>query len=171
MESPSGFKKIYAHFPHDLQAVSKLADIPSMPPAVVSNLGFFARHGLNDVAMIAFDYRRNTINLYFTRLSDECRGPQNILSMLRETGLPDPDERMLEFARGAFRVNVTLGWDSSRIVRFCFAPPAGPRRGPVDTSRARRAGNPEVRKERPVYLPGRSGEPPGCQMDARWRMP
>ncbi|WP_328436296.1 aromatic prenyltransferase [Streptomyces sp. NBC_00457] len=126
-----GFKKIYAHFPHDLQAVSKLADIPSMPPAVAGNLGFFARHGLNDVAMIAFDYRRNTINLYFTRLSDECRGPQNILSMLRETGLPDPDERMLEFARGAFRVNVTLGWDSSRIVRFCFAPP--PARG-VDPS-------------------------------------
>jgi hypothetical protein len=118
-----GFKKIYAHFPHDLQAVSKLAELPSMPPAVADNLGFFARHGLNDVAMIAFDYRRKTINLYFTRLSDESRSAKNILSMLREIGLPDPSEQMLEFARKSFRVNVTLSWDSSKIVRYCFAPP------------------------------------------------
>lgn len=118
-----GFKKIYAHFPHDLQPVSKLAELPSMPPAVAGNLDFFARHGLNDVAMMAFDYRRKSINLYFTRLSDETREPKNILSMLRETGLEEPKEQMLEFAQQAFRVNVTLSWDSPKVVRFCFAPP------------------------------------------------
>lgn len=118
-----GFKKIYAHFPHDLQPVAKLAGLPSIPPAVAGNLDFFARHGLNDVAMMAFDYRRKSVNLYFTRLSDETREPENILSMLREVGLPEPDAHMLEFARKSFRVNVTLNWDSPKIVRFCFAPP------------------------------------------------
>ncbi|UXX98161.1 aromatic prenyltransferase (plasmid) [Streptomyces sp. AD2-2] len=61
----SGFKKIYAHFPRDLQKVTTLAALPSMPPAVTANLGLFARHGLDEVAMTGIDYRSRTVSLYF----------------------------------------------------------------------------------------------------------
>ncbi len=115
-----GFKKIYAHFPQHRQEVPKLADIPSMPPAVAGNADFFARHGLHDVAMIAIDYGRRTMNLYFHR-PPEPLDQKTVLSMTREPGLAEPSERALEFAERAFRVNVTLSWDSAEIVRIALA--------------------------------------------------
>ncbi|MGX1915719.1 aromatic prenyltransferase [Streptomyces phaeochromogenes] len=114
-----GFSKIYVHFPRDVQGVSKLADIPSMPGAVAENADFFARHGLDDVAMIAIDYQHRTMNLYFpmpTGLEQKA-----IVSMLRDLGLPEPEEQLLESARKTFRVYFTLGWDSSKIERVSFA--------------------------------------------------
>ncbi len=119
-----GFKKIYSLFPpDDMQELSKLADIPSMPRGLAENAGFFARHGLHDVAMTSIDYQRRTVNLYFSNLSAECVEQKTILSMLREIGLPEPNKQMLEFVKKSLRIYVTLGWDSSKIERISFAPP------------------------------------------------
>lgn len=115
-----GFKKIYAHFPQNMQQVSNLAGIPSMPPAVAENTGFFARHGLDQVAMIAIDYGRHTMNLYFHRPAEPL-AEETIRSMIRESGWPAPSAQALTFAQQAFRVNVTLGWDSPKIVRIALA--------------------------------------------------
>jgi len=115
-----GFKKIYAHFPRALQPVAKLADIPAMPPAVAGNTDFFARHGLDDVAMVAIDYGRRTTNLYFHR-PPEPLDRQTVRSMTRECGLAAPSEPALAFAERAFRVNVTLGWDAPQPVRIALA--------------------------------------------------
>lgn len=125
----SGFKKLYALFPGDLQGVAKLADIPSMPAAVGENVDFFTSHGLDDVAMIGVDYGRKTMNLYFDRLSPESLDAKNIRAVVREIGLPEPTEPMVEFAQKSFRVYVTLSWDSSKVDRICYAP--GPLRGPT----------------------------------------
>ncbi|MEU3794759.1 aromatic prenyltransferase [Streptomyces fructofermentans] len=114
-----GFNKVYVHFPRDLQGVSKLAGIPSMPAAVAENADFFARHGLDDVAMIAIDYRHRTTNLYFPL--PEGIEQKTVVSMLRDLGLPEPDEQVLDSVRKTFRVYATLGWDSSRIERISFA--------------------------------------------------
>ncbi|MGW0877380.1 aromatic prenyltransferase [Streptomyces sp. NPDC002740] len=113
-----GFNKVYVHFPRDVQSVSQLAAVPSIPPALAENAGFFARHGLDDVAMIAIDYRNRTTNLYFQVPGIE---PKVILSMLQELGLPEPEQELLESAGKTFRVYVTLGWDSSKIERISFA--------------------------------------------------
>jgi|SRR5215470_150817 len=118
-----GFKKFYAHFPNDLQKVSKLAGIPSVPRAATENASLFARYGLDEVAMIGVDYGHRTMNLYFQFAVDGRPEPSAILSMLREIGLYEPNERMLEFAHRSMRANVTLSWDSSKIVRIAFAPP------------------------------------------------
>ncbi|MFF5500185.1 aromatic prenyltransferase [Streptomyces aquilus] len=122
----SGFKKVYAHFPRDLQKVSALADIASMPPAVGANLDLFARYGLDEVAMFGIDYRSRTISLYFQFAPDRRPEPGTLRSMLDEIGLPEPSAPMLEFARKSFRANFTLGWDSPKIQRVAFAPPLGP---------------------------------------------
>lgn len=119
-----GFKKIYANFPHDPQKVAKLAEIPSMPRAVGENAEFFARYGLEDVALVGVDCRSKTINLYF-QLSAPLAGnlaPQTVRDMLRETGMSEPSDKMLAYAGKAYRVYATLGWDSSEILRISFAP-------------------------------------------------
>lgn len=123
----AGLRKLYAHFPQDQQKVSSLADIPSMPRAVAENADLFARYGLDSVAMIGIGYNSKTMSLYFQFDADSRPEPKAILSMLREIGLPEPNERMLEFAHRALRANITLGWDSSKITRVALAPP--PARG------------------------------------------
>ncbi|MFI9583722.1 aromatic prenyltransferase [Streptomyces sp. NPDC052236] len=136
-----GFKKIYPHFPQDLQAVAKLAEIPSMPPAVAENLDFFTRYGLNDVALIGIDYRRKTMNVYFQLPPAGNLEPKTILAMLREIGLPEPDERMLEYASKSYRIYTTFSWDSSKTQRISFAP--SPRRS-LDLSALPARPEPEI---------------------------
>jgi hypothetical protein len=116
-----GFNKIYANFPYNLQRVSKLAELPSMPSTMAQNADLFERHHLSEVAMIGIDYRRRTFNLYFAGLNEEYSERGNILSLHREIGLPEPDEKWLEFAETSFRFYATLSWDSPKIERICFA--------------------------------------------------
>lgn len=118
-----GFKKIGPFFPTgDLQDLSMLAGIPSMPRSLSENIGFFTRHGLDDkVSLIGLDYHHATANIYFGDLSDRCREPQTIISMLREIGLPGPSETVLKLGQQAFGIYATLSWDSSKIERISFA--------------------------------------------------
>ncbi|MFD0317910.1 aromatic prenyltransferase [Streptomyces flavalbus] len=117
-----GLNKVYVHFPHAVQGVAALSSVPSMPSALAANADFFARHDLDGVAMIAIDYRHETVNLYFP--TPGGMEPKTVLSLLQEMGLPEPDEELLESVRKTFRVYFTLGWDSSRIERISFARPA-----------------------------------------------
>lgn len=124
-----GFKKVYAQFLQDFQKVSSLAALPSAPRALSDNADFFDRHGLTDVALVGIDYQRRTMNTYF-QLPAGVAGnlaPEAITAMLRDIGLPKPDERMLQYATGSYRIYTTLSWDSSDIHRISFAP--RPRRG------------------------------------------
>jgi hypothetical protein len=118
-----GFKKIWSFFPaDDLQGLSRLTDIPSMPCSLAENVSFFARHGLDDKAsLIGIDYQHRTVNVYFGELPAECLEPKTILSMHREIELPDPSEQMIKLGQQAFGIYVTLSWDSSKIERICFA--------------------------------------------------
>jgi hypothetical protein len=118
-----GFKKIYTAFtPDDLQEASKLADIPSMPRSLAENVEFFARHGLDDrVGVLGIDYQNRTVNVYFNDVPAECFESKTILSTLRETGMAEPSEQMLKLGEKAFGLYVTLGWDSSKIERICYA--------------------------------------------------
>lgn len=116
-----GFHKIYALFPRDLQGVAALAAVPSMPPALARHGALLARHGLDYVSVIGIDYRRRTVNVYFQLPAADSLDPDTVLSLLREIRLPDPDQRVLEFAAASYRVYVTLSWDSPLIQRISFA--------------------------------------------------
>ncbi|AZM48655.1 hypothetical protein DMB38_25245 [Streptomyces sp. WAC 06738] len=127
-----GFKKLYVHFPGDLQPVAKLAEIPSVAPAVAENADLFARTGLHEVAMVGVDYKRKTMNLYFQFTPDGVPEPSAYRSLLREVGLHEPNDDMLKFVSGSMRCNVTLSWDSSTIVRVAVARPPGRRVDPAE---------------------------------------
>ncbi|MFI5933940.1 aromatic prenyltransferase [Actinoplanes sp. NPDC051494] len=118
-----GFKKIWLVLPRgDLQLVSKLAGIPSMPRSLGASLDFFARHGLGDtVGLLGIDYRKRTVNVYFGEPPAEGFGPEAVRSMLREVDQAEPSAQMLGIGQRAFGVYVTLNWDSPQVERICFA--------------------------------------------------
>ncbi|WBO69701.1 aromatic prenyltransferase [Streptomyces camelliae] len=118
-----GFNKAYAFFPlSDLQGLARLAEIPSMPRALSDNAGTFAAYGLDDkVSAIAIDYRRRTWNVYFNGLSAEHVGRTTVLPMLREFGLPEPSERMLDFIETSSALYPTFRWDGTKTERISFS--------------------------------------------------
>ncbi|WP_225839267.1 aromatic prenyltransferase [Streptomyces sp. NK08204] len=118
-----GFKKIYSFFtPDDLQELSALTGIPSMPRSLAENAGFFARYGLDDrVGVIGVDYPSRTVNVYFNDVPEDCFRSGTIRSMLRDSGFGEPSERMLRIGAASFGLYVTLRWDSAKIERICFA--------------------------------------------------
>ncbi|MEU7646373.1 aromatic prenyltransferase [Streptomyces huasconensis] len=118
-----GFKKVYSFFtPDDLQKLSSLVDIPSMPRALAANADFFARYGLDDrVGVIGIDYPHHTVNVYFNDVPAECFETSAIRAMLAESGFTKPSEQMLKLGQAAFGLYVTLSWDSPRIERICYA--------------------------------------------------
>lgn len=118
-----GFKKTYSFFPtDDLQALSKLADIPSMPPSLADHVGLFGRYGIDDnVTMVSIDYQNRTVNTYLGGLPEGTLEPKTIRSMLAEMGLPEPSEQALEFAQKSFAIYPTFNWESAQIERVCFA--------------------------------------------------
>jgi hypothetical protein len=118
-----GFKKVYAAFtPDHLQEASKLAGVPTMPRSMAENVEFFARHGLADrVAGIAIDYSDRTVNVYFNDLPAACYEPESVRRTLREIGTVEPSAQMLKLGAQAFGLYVTLGWDSPKIERICYA--------------------------------------------------
>lgn len=118
-----GFKKVWPVLPRDgLQAISKLAEIPSMPRSLGGNAGFFARHGLDRmVGMLGIDYQHRTLNVYLNELPAECFEPESIRAVIREVDQADPSEQMLKIGHMAFGIYVTLNWDSPKIERICFA--------------------------------------------------
>lgn len=126
-EADGGLTKLYAHFPHDMQKVSSIADIPYMPRAVAENADLFARYGLENVPMIGFGYENKTMSVYFQFDPDGRPEPKAMAAMLREIGMPEPEERTLEYACRSLRANITMDWDSTDIIRVALAPP--PTRG------------------------------------------
>jgi hypothetical protein len=118
-----GFKKVYAFFtPDDLQDLSKIADLPSMPPSLAANADFFAGLGLADrVGVIGIDYPHRTVNVYFNDVPAACFEPKNVASILDDIGMAEPSEQMLKLSQEAFGLYATLNWDSAKIERICFA--------------------------------------------------
>lgn len=118
-----GFKKAWAFFPpDDQQELTRLAGVPSMPRSLAGNIELFARYGLDGKAsVIGIDYPHRTLNVYFGDPPAECFEPENILSLLRDIGLPDPSEQMLKLSQDAFGIYATLNWDSAKVERICFS--------------------------------------------------
>jgi hypothetical protein len=115
-----GFKKIWLVLPRgELQQVSKLAGIPSMPPSLGGSLDFFARYGLGDtVGLLGIDYRNATVNVYFGEPPAEGLAPETVRSMLREVDQAEPSAQMLALGQKAFGIYVTLNWDSPTVERI-----------------------------------------------------
>lgn len=117
-----GFKKTWTFFPlTDLEKLSRIAELPSMPSSLAGNMEFYSRYGLADkVSLIGIDYANRTVNVYFLGWPDSCREPETVRSMLRDLGLPEPSAEMLKLAGQATGIYTTLSWDSPKVHRLTF---------------------------------------------------
>jgi hypothetical protein len=116
-----GFKKTWAFLPVP-QPAAKLAELPSMPASVADNLGFLERYDLADIVnTVGIDYPKRTVNLYFNPSEPDFFRPENLRTLVKETGLPEPSEPLLRFCEQAFGIYLTLNWDSATIERLTFA--------------------------------------------------
>ena len=117
----AGFKKIWLYFPGgEHESLSRLADLPSMPPSLAGNADFFARYGLAEkVDVIGIDYRSRTMNVYFAAPL-ACFERETVLAMHRDIGLPDPSAEMFRFCEKSFGLYTTLNWDSPKIERISY---------------------------------------------------
>jgi hypothetical protein len=118
-----GFKKTWSFFPiDDLQSLSKLVALPSLPPSVAANLDFFTRYGLADrVSLVGIDYPHKSLNLYFGAAPAEVFEAAGLTSILSEAGLAEPSERLLRLAAQAFGIYATMSWESAKIERLTIA--------------------------------------------------
>lgn len=117
-------KKLYVAFPpDDMEPLSTLLDLPSMPRSVADNYEFFARHGMDgkQMPMFGIDYRDRTVNLYFSGLSAGTLAPHSTRSIFRDLELPEPSEQLLKLAAKAFGFYATVGWDSPKVERSAFS--------------------------------------------------
>lgn len=119
----SGFNKTWSFFPTGgVQSLAELAKLPSMPRSVAANLDFFTRHGLVDiVTLVGIDYSHKSVNVYFGRIPDACFEEKGMRTILREIGMPDPSERMLQLGAQGFGIYTTFTWDSPKIERITYA--------------------------------------------------
>ncbi|WP_431950909.1 aromatic prenyltransferase [Nocardia lijiangensis] len=118
-----GFRKSYVGFPLDnWQTLATLSGLPSIPSGVAANAECLARYGLDEnVSMLAIDYQSRTINVYFGGLPEGILEPETVSSMLRELGLPEPSEQMMEFVQKSFSIYPTFSWDTPEVQRICFS--------------------------------------------------
>lgn len=119
----AGFSKTYVFFPlGGLQSVGELADLPSMPRGLSERVDTFTDFGLHDkVSALAIDYTRRTWNVYVNGLSADHVERAAVLAMLREFGLPEPSEQLLDFIATSSALYPTFGWDSPKIERISFS--------------------------------------------------
>jgi hypothetical protein len=118
-----GFKKTWSFFPiDDLQSLSELVGLPSMPGSVAGNLDFFTRYDLADrVSLVGIDYPHRSVNLYFGAAPAEVFSADGITSILREAGLARPSERLLRLGARAFGIYATMSWNSPTVERITIA--------------------------------------------------
>ncbi|MGW0877698.1 aromatic prenyltransferase [Streptomyces sp. NPDC002740] len=118
-----GFKKTWSFFPtDDLQSLSRLAELPSLPDSVAANLDFFTRYALADrVSLVGIDYPNRSLNLYFGAAPADVFRPEGITSILRDAQLVEPSERLLRLGAQAFGIYATLSWESAKVERITIA--------------------------------------------------
>jgi hypothetical protein len=119
----AGFTKTWTFFAlDDLQPVSRLTALPSLPPSVAKNLDFFARYDLTDrVSLVGIDYAHKSVNLYFGAAPRELFTGQGVTAMLRDAGLPAPSDQLLALGAEAFGIYTTMTWDSPAIERLTLS--------------------------------------------------
>jgi hypothetical protein len=115
-----GIAKIWVFLRQHPEIEALCGRLPSLPAGVGMNLGFFGKHGLRHVMLIALDFRNHTINVYFMVKRPGVLSPDTVAAMLGESELRVPSREMLGYCAKASICYFTFSWDSTRIERACF---------------------------------------------------
>nr|QXP40533.1 prenyltransferase [Streptomyces sp.] len=120
----SGVQKVWAFFEQPLE-FDDIASLENVPPSLRDHRERFDGARIDRFAIMGFDFRNNTTNLYSEMVSPGYFDQEEVARMIRDMGSLPPDNEEIERCRGAINVYYTFDWNSSRARRLCFAVPSG----------------------------------------------
>lgn len=119
----AGLEKIWPFFAKQYP-MNRLHELKSLPSAVNEHRGYFEKHRLRHVGIVAADYRHETSNLYFMVTKPGTVTPEGVAAMIQDAGFKAPAAEELAYDAMTVAINLTFSYASARIERLCFYVPA-----------------------------------------------
>ena len=121
-EVDSGLAKIW-YLTKGIFAVEQAFKIPSLPKSIIAHADFFKKFHFDALFAFAFDFRRNSINLYFDPYHSEHKTSQFYKNILQDQQFQLPADKIFEQLINTAEIGVTFNWSSNQIERMCFYVP------------------------------------------------
>ncbi|MEU5143574.1 aromatic prenyltransferase [Streptomyces sp. NPDC021139] len=118
-----GVQKVWAFFERPLE-FGEIASLENIPHSLRDHRERFGEARIERFAIMGFDFRDNTTNLYSEMVSPGYFDQEDIARMIRDMGSLPPDTEEIGRCRGAINVYYTFDWNSPQARRLCFAVPA-----------------------------------------------
>lgn len=118
-----GVQKVWAFFEQPLE-FGEIASLENTPHSLRDHRERFGEARIDRFAIMGFDFRDNTTNLYSEMVSPGYFEQEEVARMIRDVGSLPPDNEEIERCRGAINVYYTFDWNSPQARRLCFAVPS-----------------------------------------------
>jgi 4-hydroxyphenylpyruvate 3-dimethylallyltransferase len=121
-DTATGLAKVWT-FTGGPVPLAEVLRVRALPDAFRAHADFFARHGLDEVYLVASDHQKKTMNVYFG-WSPEDRTVAWMQRLAAQTGDGPLDEELCQDVLGSQTVSgglaVTFSWDRPELRRWSF---------------------------------------------------
>ena len=114
-----GFEKIWPFFVTAI-SMEQAYTLPSFPASVKAHAEYFARYDLKWFSLMALDYWKKTLNIYFMVNKPGLFPPDKVEGMIWDLGFRVPSAQELEYNSRVVGVYYTFSWDSPLVERMSF---------------------------------------------------
>ncbi|MFJ6858955.1 aromatic prenyltransferase [Streptomyces werraensis] len=118
-----GVQKVWAFFEQPLE-FGDIASLENAPHSLREHRERFGEARIDRFAIMGFDFRNNTTNLYSEMVRPGYFAQVDVASMIRDMRSHPADDEEVGRCREAINVYYTFDWNSPRARRLCFAVPS-----------------------------------------------
>jgi len=101
-------------------SIDPLFSMKYIPKSMKKYEKYFNKHGLTIFSLFAFDFFKNTTNIYFMLKDPSKNVIANCKALVEDLGFTLASEEIMEKCCDAAHLNYTFSWDSEKIERICF---------------------------------------------------
>lgn len=101
-------------------SIDPIFSMKSIPESMKKYKDYFNKHGLTAFSLFAFDFSRNTTNIYFMLQKPSKATYENCVALVEDLGFEIASKEVMESCVDAAHLNYTFSWDSDIIERVCF---------------------------------------------------
>lgn len=118
IDSRIGLSKIWPFVvPGTIEPIFSMKYIPE---GMKKSKEYFNKHGLTAFSLFAFDFLKNTTNIYFMLQRPSKATYENCVALVEDLGFGLASKEVMEGCVDAAHLNYTFSWDSDKIERLCF---------------------------------------------------
>ena len=118
IDARKGFSKIWPFIIP--RSINPLFSMKYIPESIKKYEAYFKKHSLTTLALFAFDFLKNTTNIYFMVKDTSTATYEKCKTLVEELGFKPASREIMESCRNAAHLNFTFSWDSEKIERLCF---------------------------------------------------